>query len=310
MKLPVVNAQGKRLRQITVDDSVFGIEPHSAVLHQAFVAQRANQRRGTASTKSRGEVQGSTRKIRGQKYTGRARQGSSRSPVRVGGGVAFGPKPRSYAQRLPKKMRRLAIRSALSGKVADGQLRIVDKLSFGAPRTKEMLGLLRSVGIERSALIVTDQPDRAVLVSARNLPRTKVLPAAYLNVVDLLVHRDLLLTEEAVRRVEGLWAVAKPEPAVVERPKPARRRAKAKAPAAEPEAEAAPAAEESAEPPAEKKPARRRRVKAEAAATEAEEKPARRTRRPKAEAEEKRAAETARKPRQSRRRTKKEGEEA
>ncbi|MEE8369555.1 MAG: 50S ribosomal protein L4, partial [Dehalococcoidia bacterium] len=113
MKLAVRDIEGKQLRQLEVDGSVFGIEPNMAVLHQAFVAQRANQRSGTAQTKSRGEVRGSTRKIRMQKYTGRARAGSNRSPTRVGGGVAFGPRLRDYSQALPKKMRRLAIRSAL-----------------------------------------------------------------------------------------------------------------------------------------------------------------------------------------------------
>src|SRR3990170_3072012 len=228
MKLAVRNAQGKQLRQITVDDAVFGITPNIAVLHQAFVAQRANQRRGTASTKSRGEVQGSTRKLRNQKYTGRARQGGARSPVRVGGGVAFGPRPRSYRQALPKKMRRLAIRSALSGKLADGQLHVIDKLGgLTRPKTKEVVSILHNAGIERSALIVTGDPDRSVLISARNLPKTKVLPAPYLNVVDMLTYRDLLLTEDAVRRVEGLWGSAKAAPVVVEEAKPRRRRAAA-----------------------------------------------------------------------------------
>ena len=292
MRLPVHNAQGKRLRQITVDDSVFGITPNMAVLHQAFVAQRANQRRGTASTKTRSEVQGSTRKIRSQKYTGRARQGSSRSPVRVGGGVAFGPRPRSYRQKLLKKMRRLAIRSALSGKVVDGQLHVVDKLSFAQPRTKEMVRVLHNVGIQRSALVVTGEPDRSVLVSARNIQKTKVLPAAYLNVVDLLTHRDLVLTEEAVRRVEGLWGAAAREPAAVEEPKPRRRRARA---AQEPPAETEVAVEE--------KPRRRR-----AAAAASAEKPARRTRRPKADADEK-TVEAAEEPRPPRRRARAKKEE-
>ena len=237
MKLAVHNSRGKQVRQITVDDAVFGITPNLAVLHQAFVAQRANQRRGTASTKSRGEVQGSTRKLRNQKYTGRARQGGARSPVRVGGGVAFGPRPRSYRQALPKKMRRLAIRSALSGKLADGQLHVIDKLGgLTRPNTKAVVSILHNAGIERSALIVTGDPDRSVLISARNLPKTKVLPAPYLNVVDMLTYRDLLLTEDAVRRVEGLWGSAKaaPEAAVVEEaPKPRRRRAAAEQPAEE-----------------------------------------------------------------------------
>src|SRR3972149_3882350 len=233
MKLPVHDAQGKRVRQITVDVSVLGITPNMAVLHQAFVAQRANQRRGTASTKSRSEVQGSTHKTRNQKYTGRARQGSANSPVRVGGGLPCGPSPRSYRQALPKKMRRLAIRSALSGKLADGQLHVIDKLGgLTRPKTKEVVSILRNAGIERSALIVTGDPDRSVLISARNLPKTKVLPAPYLNVVDMLNHRDLLLTEDAVRRVEGLWGSAKAEPAVAveEAPKPRRRRAAAAEP--------------------------------------------------------------------------------
>ena len=299
MRLPVHNAQGKRLRQITVDDSVFGITPNMAVLHQAFVAQRANQRRGTASTKTRAEVQGSTRKIRAQKYTGRARQGGSRSPVRVGGGVAFGPRPRSYRQKLLKKMRRLAIRSALSGKVVDGQLHVVDKLSFAQPRTKEMVSVLHNVGIQRSALVVTGEPDRSVLVSARNIKKTKVLPAAYLNVVDLLNHRDLVLTEEAVRRVEGLWGAAARGPAVVEEPKPRRRKAAAAA-----SAEAKEAAVE------EPKPRRRKAATAASAeAKEAAEKPARRTtRRPKAKADEK-TVEAAEEPKPPRRRARAKKEE-
>lgn len=233
MKLAVHNAAGKRVREITVDDSVFGLTPNGAVLHQAFVAQRANQRQGSANTRGRSEVRGSSRKIRIQKYTGRARQGTNRSPVRVGGGVAFGPKPRSYKQALPRKMKRLAIRSALSGKLADGQLRVIDELEMKQPRTKEVIQVLENQGIERSALIVTAEPDRSVLKGARNRPKTKVLPAAYLNVVDMLGHRDLLLTEGAVRRVEGLWGVG-PQPAAEEKPKPRRRRAaKADEPAAE-----------------------------------------------------------------------------
>ncbi|MCH7999060.1 MAG: 50S ribosomal protein L4 [Chloroflexi bacterium] len=274
MELAVHNAAGKKVRQITVDDTVFGISPNGAVLHQAFVAQRANQRRGTASTKSRGEVQGSTRKIRAQKYTGRARQGSARSPIRVGGGVAFGPRPRSYRQALPKKMRRLAIRSALSGKVADGQLHVVDKLGFAQPHTKEVVRVLHNVGIERSVLIVTGEPDRSVLTSARNLSKTKVLPAAYLNVVDMLTHRDLLLTEAAVRVVEGLWGSAAAAPAPVEEPKPRPRRARVSEKPAE-EAKAQPKRRRAAATP-----------KVAAAKDEAPAKPARRAKRPKAEAKE------------------------
>jgi large subunit ribosomal protein L4 len=243
MKLPVRNAQGKEVRVLEVDDSVFGIVPNGAVLHQAYVAQRANQRAGTVKTKTRGEVQGSTRKIRIQKYTGRARQGSNRSPTRVGGGTVFGPRPRDFSQALPKKMRRLAIRSALSSKVADGELVVIDQLAFERPKTKQMLSILRNVGIQRSALIVTAEPDRSVLTSSRNLEKTKVLPAAYLNVVDMMNYRSLLMTEEAVRVAERLWGrkgdgapTAEPEAA-----RPRRRRATADAPQAPAEEEKAPA---------------------------------------------------------------------
>lgn len=275
MKLPVLNAEGKELRRLDVDDSVFGIEPNGAVLHQAFVTQRANQRWGTANTKTRGEVQGSTRKIRMQKYTGRARQGGIRAPHHVGGGVVFGPRQRSYARDLPKKMRRLAIRSALSGKVADGQLVVIDQLAFEKPKTKEMVRIFNNLGIDRSALVVTEGPERSVLASARNLQKTKVLPAAYLNVVDMLNYNKILITEDAVRVAEQLWGSREAPPAKG----PARRRAeKAEEPVAEAPAEAparparrAPRREAPAEAQAPVKPARTRRaVKAEAAAPEAE----------------------------------------
>ncbi|MEO6196619.1 MAG: 50S ribosomal protein L4, partial [Dehalococcoidia bacterium] len=146
MKLSVVSAEGKELRTLEVDETVFGITPNQAVLHQAFVRQQANQRSGTAMTKTRGEVQGSTRKIRPQKGSGRARAGGSRSPTRVGGGTVFGPRPRDYSQDMPKKMRRLAIRSALSGKLADGQLIVIDDLSMDKPKTNEMVRILGNVG--------------------------------------------------------------------------------------------------------------------------------------------------------------------
>jgi large subunit ribosomal protein L4 len=278
MKLAVRNAEGKELRKLDVDDSVFGVEPNESVLHQAFVAGRNNQRAGTAQTKTRGEVQGSTRKIRRQKYTGRARQGSIRAPHHVGGGVVFGPVQRSYAQALPKKMRRLAIRSALSGKVADGQLVVIDQLDFESPRTKEIIRILRNVGIERSTLVVTSQSDRMLMASIRNLPKTKALPAAYLNVVDMLNHQSLLITEEAVRIAEQLWgkktALAPAQPkaparrakAAKEEPKaeveaPARR---AKAAKEEPKVEVeAPAEEPTEEPTAKPSRARRPTAKAE-----------------------------------------------
>jgi len=258
VKLPVRNAEGKELRKLDVDDSVFGIEPNASVLHQAFVAGRNNQRWGTAQTKTRGRVQGSTAKIRRQKYTGRARAGSNRAPNRVGGGVAFGPQQRDYSQALNKKMRRLAIRSALSGKVADDQLVIIDQLVFPRPKTKAIVDVLRNVGIERSALIVTGAPERSVFVSARNLARTKVLPAAYLNVVDMMNHQKLLLTVDAVRIAEELWGKAKTAPTAVAEAKPKRVSA-AKASAAEEKPKRVSAAKASV---AEEKPKRARAAEA------------------------------------------------
>ncbi len=209
MLLPVRNVEGQEVGSIEVEDYVFGLRPNRAVLHQAYVAQRANQRRGTHSTKTRGEVKGSTRKTRPQKYTGRARQGSIRAPHRKGGGVVFGPKPRDYSQRLPKKMRRLAIRSALSAKAADGELIVLDRLELERPNTREMARILQNLGVDRSALVVTGEPDRTVFLSVRNLEKKKCLPAAYLNVVDLLHHRYLVMTEAAVRKAEELWGEAR-----------------------------------------------------------------------------------------------------
>jgi len=289
MKLPVVNAQGKELRSLDVDESVFGIEPNHAVLHQAFVTQRNNQRAGTANTKTRGMVQGSTRKVRMQKYTGRARHGSIRAPIYVGGGIVFGPQPRDFGLAINKKMRRLAIRSALSGKVADGQLIVIDELAFEAPKTKEMLGILRNVGIERSALIVTGQADRSILASARNIHKTKVLPAAYLNVGDMLNHAHVLMTEEAVKVAEGLWGSTRSDGRRVGKPAAeapvapaealpsARRRAKAEAPTEEPEPVDSTAVAEAAAP----KPRARRASAAPEASAAAEPKPKRPTRRAK-----------------------------
>lgn len=320
MKLAVLNSDGKELRKLDVDDSVFGIEPNGPVLHQAFVTQRNNQRWGTARTKTRGEVVGSTRKIRRQKGTGAARAGSENSPTRVGGGTAFGPRPRDYSQALPKKMRRLAIRSALSGKAADGQLVVIDQLAFDAPKTKEIARILHNVGINRSALIVTSESDRSVLASTRNLSKTKVLPARYLNVGDMLNHQGLLMTEDAVRIAESLWAVAAKPRAAKKPARPARKKAAAKD---EAKPEAAAEVEATAEAPAEpKKPARRPRAAAKPKDKGAAEKTAtRRAPKPKAEAGDKpkpkrttraraKAADGEDKPKPARRRTTKKTEES
>jgi large subunit ribosomal protein L4 len=205
MQVPVYNTTGEITGQIELDESVFGVPMREAVVHQALVAQLANARVGTASTKSRGEVSGSTRKLYRQKHTGLARAGSRKSPIRRGGGVAFGPKPRSYRQQLPKKMRRLALRCLLSAKAADGELRVIESFELDEPKTKEIKRILNSLKADSSALLVTAEADANVYKSARNLEKVKTLPAPLVNVADLLSYRILVVTIAAVRKVEVIW---------------------------------------------------------------------------------------------------------
>jgi large subunit ribosomal protein L4 len=205
VQIPVYSLSGKVVKNIEVSDSVFAVPFNEAVVHQAVIRQKANERQGTASTKTRGEVAGSTRKLYRQKHTGLARAGSKKSPTRRGGGVIFGPKPRSYRQEMPKKMRRLALRCALSAKARDKELTILDKLELGQPKTKEMVTILAALGVDSPALIVTGKPEENVVKSARNLAGVKTLPANILNVVDILTYKRLLMTEAAVRRAEELW---------------------------------------------------------------------------------------------------------
>lgn len=205
MKLTVYDMNGAAVDSIEADDAVFGLPPHHAAMRQALLAQLANRRAGSANTKTRGEVRGSTRKIRRQKGTGASRQGGIRAPHHRHGGIVFGPKQRSYKQALPKRIRRLAIRSAISAKLEDGELKVVQGLQVETPKTKTTAALLRSLDFTRSALIVTGEPDRNLLLSSRNLPGTRAVAADYLNVVDLLSHRGIVMTVEAVRRAEALW---------------------------------------------------------------------------------------------------------
>jgi large subunit ribosomal protein L4 len=205
VKLDVRDLAGNVTGQIDADDAVFGIEPNAAVVHQTLLAQLAARHTGQHSTLTRGEVRGSTRKTRRQKGLGVSRQGAIRSPIHKGGGVVFGPKPRSYAQALPKRMRRLAIRSVLASRARDARLYVVDGLNLDAPSTKAVVAMLGGLGTGRSALIVTGAPDRAVYASARNVPGAHVLPADTINVADMLAHQSLVLTVDAVRRIEALW---------------------------------------------------------------------------------------------------------
>ena len=205
MKIPVYNLAGEMVEDIEISDEVFAVPFNQAVVHQALVRQRANARQGTANTKTRSEVSGSSKKLFRQKGTGLARAGSRKSPLRRGGGIAFGPKPRSYRQAMPKKMRQLALKCVLSAKAGDGELVVLEQLKLPEPRTKEMVRILAALGVDSSALIITDEPEDNVIKSARNLTRIKTLPASVLNVVDILSYKMLLMTVAAVRKAEQLW---------------------------------------------------------------------------------------------------------
>jgi large subunit ribosomal protein L4 len=201
----VYDMNGSQVDEIELSDAVFGIEPHAAVLHDAVVMQLASMRRGTHAVKNRAAVRGGGRKPWRQKGTGRARHGSIRSPLWVGGGVVFGPKPRSYAYKLPKKVRRLAMKSALSSKVRDEELIVLDDLKMEQPKTREMVKVLGNLKADRKALVVSSNYDENVALSARNIPGVKFIQAEGLNVYDILNHDKLILTRDAVARVEEVW---------------------------------------------------------------------------------------------------------
>jgi len=205
VQIPVHNASGKVVDNIELSDDVFGVPMNTAVVHQAMLRQNANARQGTVGVKTRGQVSGGGRKPYKQKGTGRARRGSSRSPLMRGGGIIFGPQARSYRQGMPKKMRRLALRCVLSSKVSDGEIKVIDKLSFDEPNTKEIAGAVKALELGPSLMIVTDEPDGNVYKAARNLDGVDVLPAYMLNVGDLLAHRQMLVSLPAIRKIEEIW---------------------------------------------------------------------------------------------------------
>jgi large subunit ribosomal protein L4 len=208
MEAKVYDLTGKESGTVELDESVFGIEPHGPVMHQALVRQHANARQGTQSAKTRSEVRGGGRKPWRQKGTGRARQGSIRSPQWRGGGVVFAPKPRKYTKAMPKKMRRLAIRSALSAKQQSDELFVVDGLYDIEPRTRAMREALAALpnGDARSTLILIGEPSDSVHRSASNLDNAKVLPAQYVNMHDMLTFKRVLVTREALDVIHRLWA--------------------------------------------------------------------------------------------------------
>lgn len=205
MQVPVYGLNGEVVDNIEISDHVFDVPFNEAVVHQAVVRQRANARQGTASAKTRAEVSGSSRKLFRQKGMGYARAGSVKSPLRRGGGIIFGPKPRSYRQAMPKKMRRLALRCALSAKARDGELAVLESLAFDEPKSKEMARILGTLKIDSTALVVTSEPKANVVKSARNLPGVATQTADLLNVVDILSRHTLLMEVAAVRRAEQLW---------------------------------------------------------------------------------------------------------
>lgn len=206
MQTALFNQAGEQIGSLELSDYIFGITPNVPVMHQYVVMQAANARLGTHSTRGRGEVKGATRKLYRQKGTGRARQGSVRAPHRKGGGVAHGPHPRSYAVRMPKKMRRLAVRSALSAKHAAAAIRFVDAISFETPRTKDTIGFLKAHGLDGKTLIVIDQKNEQSQVlqrSANNLPNVKTILAHYLNVRDLLHADNIVMPQAAIEVLES-----------------------------------------------------------------------------------------------------------
>lgn len=201
-KVALYNQEGSKVGEVDLNESIFGIEPNNHVLFEAIVMQQASLRQGTSKVKNRSEVRGGGRKPWRQKGTGRARQGSIRSPQWVGGGRVFGPVPRSYSYKLPKKVRRLAIKSALSSKVLEDSVLVLEGLSFDAPKTKEFVKVLNSLPVGKKALFVTEAADDNVALSARNIPGVTVIEASNLNVLDVVGHQTLVLTKAAVEKVE------------------------------------------------------------------------------------------------------------
>ncbi len=205
MNIEVKNIKGESVEEIEIQDDVFGVPMNAVLVHQVIVGQLANARQGTAKAKTRSEVSGGGRKPWPQKHTGRSRQGSIRSPLWKGGGVTFGPAPRSYRQRTPKKVRRAAIRMTLSDKVRAGNLIVLESLALDSPKTKDFVAMMQALGLERSVLLVGDGADHNALRAGRNVQGVDMLPADLLNAVDVLNHRTLIMTLDAIRKAEALW---------------------------------------------------------------------------------------------------------
>ena len=205
LKVDVLNMQGKKVKDIELQESVFGVEVNDILVHAALVNFLANQRQGTQSTKTRAEVRGGGRKPWRQKGTGRARQGSIRAPQWIKGGIALGPKPRSYKYAIPKKMRRQALRSVLTSKVQEGNLVVVDKMELKEIKTKEMVNVLNNLKVNK-ALIVLEEKNLNVQASSRNIENVKTTLVNTINIFDLLKYDSLVATEEAIKKIEEVYA--------------------------------------------------------------------------------------------------------
>ena len=205
-KIDVYDINGKKVKELELNEAVFGIEPNEAVVHSVLVNFLANQRQGTQSTKTRSEVSGGGRKPWRQKGTGRARQGSIRAPQWIKGGIALGPKPRSYKYTVNKKERQLAVKSVLSSKVLENELVVVDSLPLNDIKTKEMVKALSNLKVEGKALIMLPEKNEKVQKSARNIEGVKTLRVDTINVYDLLKHKNLVVTEDTVKKLEEVYA--------------------------------------------------------------------------------------------------------
>ena len=202
----VYDIANKKVGDLELNENIFGVEMNAGLVHQAVVMQLASQRLGNHATKTRSMVRGGGRKPWKQKGTGRARSGSTRSPIWVGGGTVFGPSPRSYAFSMPRKQRRLAIMCALSDKVANGEIVVLDSINFDAPKTKEVVKMLESFSVDNKALIVTADYAENVDKSSRNIPGVKTINTIGLNVFDILNADKLFITKDAIARIEEVYA--------------------------------------------------------------------------------------------------------
>lgn len=205
-KVEMLNMAGEKAGSIELSDAIFAIEPNEYAVHEVIKNYLANQRQGTQSALTRGEVRGGGRKPFRQKGTGRHRQGHSTDPSQIGGGVVFAPKPRDYRYSVPKKVRRLAMLSAFSSKLADGELIVLDKLSFDEPKTKEMVKVLADIKAAKKALIVTAQTDENVMKSAANIPGVKVSMVGQINVYEIINATSFILTQDAAKKIEEVYA--------------------------------------------------------------------------------------------------------